>query len=96
MQESGCVCNSINIIMATGEGKGLVVQDTASCPDRAKQPAVIQRAVTPRSTGERLWETSSPGCLKHPIALLQLVPIMEGWIIQDSHTYTVGDIAIYA
>ena len=96
MQESGCAPDSINIIIATGEGKGLFVQEAASCPARAKQQAVIQRAVTARSTGERLWETSSPGCLKHPIALLQLVPIMEGWIIWDSYMFMGRDIAIYA
>ena len=60
MQESGCVRDSVNIITATGEGKGLFVQEAASCPARAKQLAVIQRAVTPRSMGERLGETGSP------------------------------------
>lgn len=80
-----CVHDSINIITATGEGKDLFVQEAASCPARAKQPAVIQRAVTPRTTGEKLWETSSPSCLKHLIALLQLIPMMEGWTVWDSN-----------
>lgn len=67
MQEIGCVHNSIDIITAT-EGRGPFVQEDASCPARAKQPEVIQRAATARSQGkgsgqEAAWFFETSPCI---------------------------------
>lgn len=78
MQESGCVRDSINIITARGKEKDLCVQEAATSSDS-------ESSGTPRSTGEMLQQTSSPDCLKHTLALLRHVPIMESWTIWGSH-----------